>query len=125
MRIASTNGATALQHDGVDYEADENGVFDVPHEVGQVLVRFPHWLPEQESAANRRALAAQAELDPAGLAARVRELEGQLASRQPSEGESEHLARIAELEAEVESAKAAKPAAKKTAAAKKADDAGE
>lgn len=36
----AASGTTSLSHDGVTYEPDENGWFDVPHEVGVELCKF-------------------------------------------------------------------------------------
>lgn len=120
MRIVSTQGATALQHDGIDYQAGEGGVFEVPQEVGEALVRFPHWLREYEAVDLRNAAAAKAETDTSVLATRVRELEAQLAAQQPSEDAATLEARVAELEAQLAEATAAKTAAKKTTTKKTA-----
>jgi hypothetical protein len=75
MRIASTIGATSVQHDGIDYEAGEDGLFEVPQAVGEELVRFDIW--ETETAAAKAAADAQheANLDPENLAGRVADLE--------------------------------------------------
>ena len=75
MRIASTIGATSVNHDGVDYEADEDGTFEVPEAVGLALVRFPEWLREHEALDLKLAAEAEAAKDPDQVAARLAALE--------------------------------------------------
>ena len=86
MRITSTTSAEKVQHDGVIYEADDEGVFEVPEPVGLELVGFPGWLPEYEAKAiaaeQQRARdtdAAQQAERIADLTARVEALEAALA----------------------------------------------
>jgi hypothetical protein len=43
MQIFHEAGATSTEHDGVTYEADENGILDVPQDVGELFVRRPGW----------------------------------------------------------------------------------
>lgn len=80
MRITSTTGAISVQHDGVTYEAADDGVFDVPEPVGNDLTTFPQWLPEYEAQAIAAAEQAAADSDITRLAARVAELEAWRAS---------------------------------------------
>lgn len=112
MRIVSTTGASSLQYDGVTYErADGDSAFDVPENVGEDLVRFPHWVREYQA-------------DPSATAMdeRLRALEAQAAAQAPGDGEAALMARVAELEAQLAEATQPKPAAaaKKTAAKKTA-----
>lgn len=123
MRIVSTTGASSLGHDGATYKSDGDGVFDVPEQVGESLVRFPNWLREHEAVDLQRAKDAAVQVSPSALAARVRELEARLAQSEPGESEAELLARVTELEAKLaaaESESTAKAAAKKAAAKKTA-----
>jgi uncharacterized coiled-coil DUF342 family protein len=136
MRIVNELGGTALQHDGIDYVAGADAVFDVPESVGEQMVRFNHFVREHEAVDHARAARARDEVDPSSLASRVRELEALInAQQRPSASEAELLARVAELEAQnaklQDSASAdeadaeadehpAKAAAKKTAAKKAA-----
>lgn len=79
MRIASTEGATVLTHEGAEYVADSEGMFDVPESVGAMLTRFPHWRTDIE---HRAALAAELDTrmhDPDVLVERVAALERQVA----------------------------------------------
>ena len=101
MRIVNTEGATVLNHDGTDYES-AHGVFDVPEHVGQALIGFPHWLHEHEAVDRAATAKAEADTDPARLAARVAELEAARAA-----GAADLAARIAQLEAENATLKAA------------------
>lgn len=93
MRIASmTTGTHTVTHDGVTYEAGEDGIFEVPEHVGLELTDFANWLPEYE--ADAQAAAEQAERDTdvqrqadriAALEADVAELREQLAALVPAE----------------------------------------
>lgn len=75
MRITSTIGATKVSHDGETYTADDNGVLEVPQDVGEELTDFPIWLPEHVAAERASAERAAADNDVVRLAARVAELE--------------------------------------------------
>lgn len=75
MRIASTIGATSVQHDGVDYEAGDDGMFEVPQEVGEQLVRFSEWVPETAHVEAQAATKRAADLDPENIAERLELLE--------------------------------------------------
>ncbi len=104
MRIASTIGATSLQHEGVDYEADESGMFDVPEPVGETLVRFPHFQREYEYLADREAEQAEKDVDPKLQASRIASIEQHLADAKRLQDEYDalkatHEATLAELEA--------------------------
>ena len=105
MRIASTIGATSVNHDGVEYLPDEDGTFEVPEAVGLELVRFSHWLREHEALDLKLAAEAEASKDPEQVASRLAALEADNAA----------------LRAELAALKApAKPAAKKAPARKAA-----
>lgn len=97
MRIKNLDGATSMGHGGQTYEADANGMFDVPHEVGEALVGFPHWVREHEYIDQTAAARSAADKDPQTLAGRVAALESvvphMLAGIQALE------TRLAELEA--------------------------
>jgi hypothetical protein len=43
MRLHSRSGATTLTHEGKQYEADPDGGFDLPEDVGARLHPFPDW----------------------------------------------------------------------------------
>lgn len=75
MRIASTIGATSLAHDGVTYEPDEAGLFEVPQHVGEALTGFPHWVPESAAVDEQLAREASDRLDPALNEERIARLE--------------------------------------------------
>jgi hypothetical protein len=73
MRIVHTDsGTTVLNHMGVDYHRGPDGSFDVPPEVGEQLVGFPHWSRDYE--------AAGPDAERAAMAARIAELEALLAA---------------------------------------------
>lgn len=49
MRIKHIeNAAGSLAHDGDTFTPDEGGVFDVPFELAQNLLRFPIWTLSEE-----------------------------------------------------------------------------
>lgn len=102
MRIKNLDGATSMGHGGETYEADADGMFDVPHEVGEALVGFPHWVREHEYLAQTAAAKSAADKDPQTLGQRVAALEAVLPSMQ---------ARIAELEELVDDLQTASAAA--------------
>jgi hypothetical protein len=78
MRIVSTIGASAFNHDDVDYTADADGTFEVPEEVGNTLVGFDIWQREYEAVDAALAEQAVHNSDPSVQAARISELEGLL-----------------------------------------------
>ena len=75
MRIASTVGATSLNHGGVDYTPDEAGMFEVPQYAGEALVAFPHWVTEADAVDQRNDAAEQDRVDVSRHAERLAELE--------------------------------------------------
>lgn len=79
MRIVSKDGAGAISHDGVTYEPDESGAFDVPEEVGAGLLRFPAWVEAGVAAAEAEAEKAVSDLDPKALAERLEQAEARIA----------------------------------------------
>jgi predicted nucleic acid-binding Zn-ribbon protein len=102
MRIKNLEGATSLGHAGETYEADADGMFDVPQEVGEQLVSFPHWVREHEYLDKAAAAQTAANKDPQTLSVRVAALESVLPGMQ---------VRIQELEARIAELGKAKPAA--------------
>jgi hypothetical protein len=106
MRIASTIGATSVQHDGVDYEAGDDGMFEVPQQVGEQLVRFSEWEPETAHVEAQNAAQRAADLDPENVVSRLEALEAL--------GEEAAQA-IEALQGAVEALKSAKPAARSRA----------
>lgn len=80
MRIVSTIGAERVVHEGVTYQSEGDGLFEVPEPVGLHLTGFPDWLTEWQ-ALDRRTAADQAHAsDPAVLAAEVAELRDRVAA---------------------------------------------
>lgn len=79
MRIASTIGSTAVNHDGAEYTADDDGIFEVPEHVGNELTSFPDWVPEHVAVAAAAAEQAARDNDVARLSGRVADLEQGLA----------------------------------------------
>jgi hypothetical protein len=51
VRIASTSGQTVIAHKGQAYVPDSAGLFDVPDDLGEQLVKFPHWVAETDAPA--------------------------------------------------------------------------
>jgi hypothetical protein len=80
MRITSTTNASAVQHEGTTYTADDDGIFEVPQHVGEELTGFPDWPPEHEAAAIAAEEQRAQDNDVTRLAARVAELEAWRAS---------------------------------------------
>lgn len=79
MRIASTTtGTHSLTHDGVTYEPDDDGLFEVPEHVGDELVGFTGWLPEHEAAELAAAEQAERDNDAGAQAQRIADLEARV-----------------------------------------------
>ena len=43
MLITSTNGATAVSHDGQTFEPAQGYTFDLPQDLAERLLHFDHW----------------------------------------------------------------------------------
>jgi len=46
MHIFHESHATSTEHEGVIYEADKDGIIDVPQDVGETFLRRPGWHAE-------------------------------------------------------------------------------
>ncbi|MHB8490617.1 MAG: hypothetical protein ACYDA6_00160 [Solirubrobacteraceae bacterium] len=80
-KVHVPSGTTRLSHDGEDYEADARFVFDVPEHVGRELVGRVGW---QEWTGEADEPAAAEDDEKATMAARIAELEAALESSNKS-----------------------------------------